>query len=159
MFDDDIQELIAAWLASGTIRPFDDGQPVFDTIERQFPIGLNRIAWEKVSSKQREEIFPVASGGKQPEDVERRLGACRERVASWLRTDGVALDAEIVWVGDNTDGGLSMTVETMLACFPKLFSLPQHAYVLPLDGAWCLNYVMEGELFYARAPRTGDGPK
>jgi hypothetical protein len=73
---------------------------------------------------------------------------------SWLRDEGILTGEEVVWVGDSTDFGLCMTAATLLECFPRLFSLPQHSYALPRDGSWCLNYVMEGELFFARAPEN-----
>ena len=134
------------------MREFSETQSVFDVIEKRFPAGLNRIAWEKVSSKQYEEIFPVATGGKKTEEIEARLSARRDHVVRWMQSEGISASAEIVWVGDSTDFGLCMTVSTMLECFPRLFSLPQHSYALPRNGAWCLNYVMEGELFCAKAP-------
>lgn len=151
MFDDDIREAVDRLIGSGEAREFSEIQPVFDTVEKRFPAGLNRIAWEKVRSKQHEEVFPVATGGKKTEDIEARLSARRERVRSWLRDESILADEEVVWVGDSADFGLCMTVGTLLEWFPRLFSLPQHSYALPRDGSWCLNYVMEGELFFARA--------
>ena len=152
MFEDDIRETVKPWIEKGEVREFPDTQPVFDTVERQFPSGLNRIAWEKVRAKQYEEIFAVATGGKKTDEIDARLAARRERVREWFRNEQIPTNAEVVWVGDSTDFGLVMTVEALLECFPKLFALPQHSYALPRDGSWCLNYVMEGELFFAKAP-------
>jgi hypothetical protein len=74
-------------------------------------------------------------------------------VKSWFDEAGVESAAHVVWIGDNTDIALEMSAEALLEFFPVLFSFPQHSYVLPADGAWCLNYVLEGELFFAKAPK------
>ena len=47
-----------------------------------------------------------------------------------------------------------MTIGTLLECFPEIFALPQHTYVLPETGSWCLNYTMEGQLFFGVAAKA-----
>ena len=151
MFDDDTRERLAPELEERTIVEFAEPQAIFDLIEKRFPVGINRIAWERVRAKEYAEVFPVATGCKKTEEVEERLVLHRNQVRRWVESAEIAADDMVAWVGDSTDIGFRMSVETLLACFPRLFSLPQHSYVLPKDGAWCLNYVMEGELFFAKA--------
>ena len=157
MFEDDVREVMQPWLNERVARECFETQPLFDTIEKCFPAGLNRIAWEKIRAKRYEEIFPVATGGKATDEIEAGLSGRRESVRTWFQNEAIAMHDEIVWTGDNTNFGLCMTVETLLECFPALFSLPQHSYALPRDGSWCLNYVMEGELFFAKAPESTEG--
>lgn len=153
MIDQYVRESVAVELSTGKIVEFSHTQPVFDLVEAGFPLGLNRIAWERVRQKDYAEIFPVGTGGKKIEDIESRLMQHRGQVEGWLNSAGISLDNEALWVGDSADIGLRMGIRTLFDCFPRLFSLPQHSYVLPENGLWCLNYVMEGELFFAKAPK------
>lgn len=153
MFDDDIRELVANELKDGHVVEFADTEPVFDLVDEGFPLGINRIAWEKIKDKKYAEIFPVATGGKKTDEVEARLVLRQEEVRGWVRSLSISLDEKVSWVGDSTDIGLTMSLNTLLNIFPRLFSLPQHSYVFPREGSWCINYVMEGELFCARAAK------
>lgn len=149
MFDDDILESVDAELKAGLVFTVDNVAPYIQAIERGFPMAMNRIAWEKRPDAQKLEVFPVRSGERHANEVERRLESLRGDVVKWLAQ--IEPSIEVVWIGDDTDIGLKMPLGCLLDRFPALFALPQHSYVVPTDGSWCLNYVMEGELFYARS--------
>jgi hypothetical protein len=145
-----LKEELAAPLASGAISVRVDVDAVFGIIGKHFPIGLNRIAWEKAAPKRRLEILS------EPREIESGelcsiLAAYKETIREWFAEEGIDPANRALWVGDDTDVALAMTTETLVEYFPVLFSFPQHSYALPEGGTWCLNYVMEGELLFAQA--------
>jgi len=124
-----------------------DPEPWFDAINARFPVGMNRIAWEKVARK---DWIAVLASPRQiaSDELERLLAIQRSTVEKWLLEANVALDSDVGWIGDSADKGLRMKCDLMLDRFPLLMSFPQHSYVLPVSADWCLNYVMEGDLFF-----------
>lgn len=148
MFDNDILKIVEVDLRAGLASTVEDVNPLFRTIERSFPTTGNRISWDGLSDVRRADVFPARSGGRHASEVQRRLEAHRATLAGWLESAGVAADVEVVWLGDDTSMGLRMPLGLLLDRFPALFSLPQHSYVVPIDGIWCLNYVMEGALYF-----------
>jgi len=142
-----IEERLRSEIDAGRISIVTDVEPWFDRIGSRFPTGINRIAWEKVANKAQVEVFSETRAVNSDE-LEVILGRHRSTIIEWFDRKGVDLDSEVVWLGDDTDVGLRMQVKVLVQYFPVLFSLPQHSYVLPLVGTWCMNYVMEGELFF-----------
>lgn len=151
---DFIKEALPQEFAAGRLVVLEAPDPFLDLLGARFPMGLNRIAWEKVPGHHR---LSVWDGGRDIESRELglRLAKCRVTMQEWLSEVGhhTADDStSVVWLGDMTDVGLEFSCEKSVELFPVLSSFPQHSYVLPRDGSWCLNYVMEGELFFGRAP-------
>lgn len=149
MYSNDILQVLADEREGGTVLVLQNAEPGFDLIEKRFPVGMGRIAWDKIANKRSLEVFPLDAGERDASEVAAKLEGVRERVAVWLAEAGVAPDERVIWVGDETDIGVETNAECALKHFAALFSLPQHAYLLGKDRAWCLNYVMEGELFFA----------
>lgn len=147
-----IEEDFAAEIEAGVFLLIDDTDSFFQKIGERFPIGLNRIAWDQIPKKQHIEIRPLESGSIAAEEVEKKLANQRQVVAEWLESEDVSRDEMVYWVGDDTSAALRMSVESLLRYFPGLFSFGQHSYVVPENASWCLNYVMEGELFFAISP-------
>lgn len=145
-----IQEELKSEVESGRISVVPDPAPFFGVLGRRFPIGMNRIAWEKVREMHRVDVLAqpreIAS-----EELRTLFVSHSAAVRSWLDAAEVAPLSRVIWVGDMTDVALEMSRERLLGLLPILFSLPQHSYALPPDGSWCLNYVMEGALYFARA--------
>lgn len=53
----------------------------------------------------------------------------------------------LVVVGDNAmDVALSLPLELVRRYLDDLLNMPQHAYIVPRDVAWCLCYRMEGDM-------------
>lgn len=130
------------------VRQVNDSRPFFDLLEKRYPIGLNRIAWEKHSGTARDEVFTGDESQKSSDEVRDALSARQQMVREWFDSAQVPMEASVTWFGDNTDLALEMPVARLLELFPGLFSFPQHGYALGENGDWCLNYTMEGELFF-----------
>lgn len=146
-----LREELESELRSGRVSVAGDPDQFFALLGKRFPVGLNRIAWEKVSNRRSVEVLPEPRAISSDE-LRTLLVPCRDDVQSWL--DDVELEEtgdQVVWIGDSTDAALAMSKSALLEFFPILFSFPQHSYALPRDASWCLNYVMEGELFFGRA--------
>lgn len=133
-------------IADGHIRAISP-ESWFDWIEARFPAGFNRIAWERVSGMQR---VAVLDSPRQitAEELQVLLAMHRCEVEAWLSEAGVEPDAELIWIGDNADQGISTKAAVALKQFPLLMSFPQHSYLLSPDAECCVNYVMEGDLFF-----------
>ena len=117
---------------------------------------FHRIDWEYVGEHKFEDVLGIADGRAISfiEQIE-KLGLIRNHLEK-LVSGGV--DEKIVWIGDGCDLRLAMKKETFLDCYPILFASPQHSYVLPLSCDWCLNYTMEGHLYFgysANSMKTG----
>jgi hypothetical protein len=145
-----LQEL-KLWIDAGQVQVEGGNQKYFDILETQYPIGLNRIDWRGVREHLSFDVFPIRKEPMAGDETEQRLASCLNMLLEWLKSSGIALQEQVVWVGDVSNISLHTTIETLLELYPLLFSWPQHSYVLPLTGQWCLNYTMEGQLFFGRA--------
>jgi hypothetical protein len=152
-----IKDRLARQINSGEVRVIVDTNEWYDRLARAFPTGINRIAWEQVASKKHVEVFSGARATSSDE-VEEMLATHREMIARWFIEMGIEQNSEVVWVGDDSDCGLRMSLRMFLSHFPLLFSMPQHSYVLSDRGDWCLNYTMEGELFFGMNGQSGRRP-
>lgn len=148
MFDEDIMEIADVDLKAGVAAIVHHVAPVFQSIERHFPTTGNRISWDELPEVRQADVFPARSGARHAHEVQQQLERQRATLASWFGGAGLADQVEATWVGDGTSIGLRLSIGLLLERFPALFSLPQHSYVIPTDGLWCLNYVMEGALYF-----------
>ena len=157
--DDDAEEILhdlSVWILKGDIDANRENQSLFDLIETKYPIGLNRIDWEYVDGHKFEDVLRITAGQTIlfSEQIN-KLGSIRNHLKNLVSN---SINEKIVWIGDGCDLRLSMKKETFLDCYPILFSSPQHSYVLPLSFDWCLNYTMEGHLYFgysANSIQTG----
>ena len=163
MIDHYIVDTVTRELDAGTIAAIEGAERYFDVIEGKFPVGLNRIDWERHPQARIITVFRDELQERHSDETALALSRVRDVVAGWFAAAEIDLAQSVVWIGDNTDMGLEMSAACLLEVFPKLFSFPQHSYGLPKDGAWCLNYVMEGELFFGiaddRGSTTGAGAR
>lgn len=123
---------------------------VVDVIESRFPLVGSKIDWDSVPGAivkrvmRRENDAYAASA----------LNFVRELLGAG-RIDG--LQAVLV-VGDGpVDVVLSMTVEVLMKCLARILDVPQHTYVTPPDGRWCIVMTMEGDLCFGVAPCAPPG--
>lgn len=125
----------------------------YDAISERFPIGMNRIEWQNVRLKEQIDILPEPREI-SAEELQGLLTQHMPTVRRWLDQAGVGPSDDVFWTGDMCDPALKMTAQLLVELFPVLFSFSQHSYALPEDASWCLNYVMEGELFFAKSAVT-----
>src|SRR5688572_21187378 len=74
----------------------------------------------------------------QQHELEGRLETHRTAIEGWFAEISLDMDTEVIWLGDDSDCGLRMSLGVFLRHFPALLSLPQHSYVVPDEGDWCL---------------------
>lgn len=143
----DLLEELEAWVASGDIEVERSNEGYFSLIENNYPISVNRLDWSKVSHH-RNMLFRFSyTEGIHSDVLRERLADFRDSLSLWLEDLGVLQDDAVVFVGDDSEIATKMTVSVFLDCFPILLEQPQHGYLLPEDGRWCLNHTMESELF------------
>ena len=152
----EILQQLSGMIADGKIVVSQGNQVVFDLMETKFPIGLNRIDWEHVTETTFIDVLNLGDGQEigYDEQIE-KLNVIRKQLGQII--PNVPEDA-IKWIGDDCDLILTMDKNTFLSIYPILFSSPQHSYVLSSGCDWCLNYTMEGHLYFGRsanAVKTG----
>jgi len=64
------------------------------------------------------------------------------------------METEVLFMGDSVSFVLRMTLMTLSQYSPNLFSYPQHVYVIPEGGEWCMSYTFEDDLFFGLAPKA-----
>ena len=139
------------WLLAGRIEVEATNGAHFAMIEKNYPISVNRTDWSKVNHCRVAQFRQSFATQVDIDELRVALGEFRETLAVWLNDLGISKSDYVVYVGDDSDIALRMSVETFLECFPIVFEQPQHGYVLPDDGHWCLNYTMESELFLGKS--------
>jgi hypothetical protein len=143
----DLIEELGPWVSAGLIEVEPSNEAYFSLIEANYPISVNRLDWSKVGSHRVKRFTSPAAGQVGCDASRERLGGFRGTLSLWLGGLGVAQDDAVVFVGDGSEIAIKMKAKVFLDCFPILLEQPQHGYLLPEDGRWCLNYTMESELF------------
>ena len=138
------------WIVKDLIEVRLQNEEFFNLLEKKFPISVNRIDWSRVNPHR--EVF-FFSGKVEVKCAERQdaLAAFRDTLKKWLSEVGTRDSDVITFVGDDSEVAVRMTIDTFLKCYPVLLVQPQHGYVLPADGSWCLNYTMESDLFLGKS--------
>lgn len=147
----DVLEAVKHWIGTGQVRIEPESDKHYQLLGSKYPIGVNRIDWRGVREHQAFDVLPHEIEAMTADEHKKRLAECRNVVLEWFRSSDIELLDWVVWTGDTTNVSLHMTVQTLLELYPHLFSCLQHHYVLPLTGEWCLNYTIEGQLFFGRA--------
>ncbi len=147
-------EELEAWVSAGLIKVEASNEPYFSLIEGKYPISVNRLDWSKVGNHRVKRFRSPTAKQVECEALRERLGEFRGTLGIWLSDLGVSRDDAVVFVGDGSEIATKMKVEVFLDCCPILLEQPQHGYLLPEDGRWCLNYTMESELFLGEASKA-----
>lgn len=147
----ELLEELTPWIDAGRVKVDAETNNYFRLLGNKYPIGVNRIDWRGVRPHLAFDVFPIAREVITGEGKEKTLAECRNILLSWFNSNLIDLQERVVWIGDDSNVSLHTTIETLLEFYPLLFSWPQHSYVLPLTGQWCLNYTMEGQLFFGKA--------
>lgn len=141
-----LQEL-EAWVDSGSIEILPSTESGFSMIEENYPVSVNRIDWSRVKDHRMAEFRSAREKQIETDIIRQRLSDFRPQLERWLKELGISSEETVSFIGDDSDITLRMPVAVFLECFPILFEQPQHGYLLPANGKWCLNYTMESELF------------
>jgi hypothetical protein len=145
----EILEELKPWIETGKVKVDTETEKYFHLLGK-YPIGVNRIDWRGVRDHLVFNVLPVVRAAMTGSEHENKLSPCKGLLLDWFSSHGIDLRVPIVWIGDDSNVSLHMTVETLLESYPLLFSSPQHHYVIPVGGEWCLNYTMEGQLFFGK---------
>jgi hypothetical protein len=142
-------------LRSGVIRKTDDLDEGAALVNQRFPFLLNRIDWEKMPGHL---LLPAAAKtGDEARDPDRyfarRAPEFRAFIEDIANKHDIAMQTQVLFMGDSVSFALRMTLAVLTEYSPKLFSYPQHVYVIPESADWCLSYTFEDDLFFGFAPK------
>jgi hypothetical protein len=142
-------EAVRPWLNVGQIMVSRGNQKYFDLLQSRYPIGFNRIDWRFVQPHETVDVLSMQDRHTvQASEELARLKDARSVVEAWLLKSPTSATDPILWIGDACDLVLDTTQPVFLECFPQLFGIGQHSYVIPRSCEWCINYILEGELFW-----------
>ncbi len=142
----DADDMARAFVQAGIAKAV-TAQPFFDLLETWFPIGFNRIRWDMVEQHRFVKILPEPRSI-APHELRAALEKHVPLVRTWVREYGTGDHERVTWIGDSTDTGLDMPLESAVSALPELMAMAQHTYILCPARQWCLNYVMEGTLYF-----------
>lgn len=144
-----ILESVRPWITAGKVKVTSGNQKYFDLLESRYPIGLHRIDWRGVKPHESYDILPSQDRHTvRARDELVLLTNARSIIDSLLSKDTASAADLLVWTGDSCDLTLEASPRVFLECYPHLFGSGQHSYVIPPGGEWCINYTMEGQLFW-----------
>ncbi len=149
---DEIIAELSTLIEGGHIHVIADHRPWFDGVSDMYPFDRNRIDWRRTADMVTCDVVPV-DAVMADEELQVLLEEHCDLVALWFQNRGISQRQRVVWLGDGSDLVLGMELCTFMKCFAFLLSWPQHCYVVPLNRTWCLNYTMEGQLFFGRPKR------
>jgi hypothetical protein len=142
-------ESVRPWIAAGEVKVMSGNQRYFDLLESSYPIGLNRIDWRGVKPHEAYDVLRSQERQVvQADDELLLLENARSTIDAWLSIAIASESDHVIWIGDACDLAIETSRQVLLECYLPLFSSGQHSYVIPPDGKWCINYTIEGELFW-----------
>jgi hypothetical protein len=116
----------------------------FELLEKNYPIGLNRIGWEKVDKK----ILKILDNDSLNNEnvIKKEIEKFFKQIISSYPK---IVDEMVVAFGDEA---INQAYQMSFDLFQKFswdfFSLPQHTYVLTQTIIKCINFTFEGELYF-----------
>lgn len=141
---------LSADIAAGWVSVVEEA-PILSELHRHFPMGFNRIAWERVAHARR---VPAPHPRTVLADYLPAVLRYLEEFASAARI----LDEgqRVYLVGDSvTDVGFVMSLSTLKRNLGHFLCLPQSTYIVTTDFAWCFNYTFEDAIYFG--PSVLDG--
>ncbi|MDR2981915.1 MAG: hypothetical protein LBV12_06670 [Puniceicoccales bacterium] len=145
-------------LRSGLIRKTDDLDEGVALVNQRFPFVLNRIDWEKMPEHLLLPAVPKTSDEAHDPDryFTRRAPEFRAFIEDITNKHGIAMQTPVLFMGDSVSFVLRMTLAVLTEYSPKLFSYPQHVYVIPERADWCLSYTFEDDFLFGFAPKRNE---
>jgi hypothetical protein len=117
-----------------------------ETIESRFPFVNSKIDWDGVPGAIVRRFPPGWS-------TESYANAADRFVQELIDSRAIGASQVIVVVGEGpVDVALVMAIGVLSRCVRRILDVPQHTYVAPVDGGWCVLLTMEGDLCFGVAP-------
>lgn len=145
-FDQIIESKLKSCYTTDLIRVKRNSIDEFELIERLYPIGQNRIEWGDVK-------YTISKKVDLSDEINAKV-----QILSFLQEVKEVLNVSdeilILVFGDEAiENVYEMPFYILESNVIDFFGLPQHTYVIPLNGSWCINYTFEDELFFGISNR------
>lgn len=140
-------------LRSGVICRINEPGRYAALVNQRFPFVLNRIDWSKIPGYLLLPAAPKTNDEMRNPDryFERRATEFHAFINDAAAKHGIGMETPVLFMGDGNSFVLRMAFAALVEYSTRLFSYPQHAYVIPMNGEWCLNYTFEDDLFFGFA--------
>jgi hypothetical protein len=139
---DEFPEL-APFLEAGDIAIGNDFDALFKLVQKKFPILGTRIDWRAIPH------FHQHINAAYPDCLVEIRDAVSQLIDKYLPNEKRIVS---ICFDGGTDAVLTCSLDTLKKIAPDVFTTPQHIYVLPSDGSWCINYSFEDDLFFGFSP-------
>src|SRR5690606_17430218 len=121
-------------LNEGTVKYIEDSSRFFDKIIAVFPIESYRIDWDRLPHREKH--------------IDKNYPECKEDISKFVTdiffSEKIDQKSEVFVCFDGyTEGALSMPLSFFILYASEILTYPQHAYIIPENASWCLNYTME----------------
>jgi hypothetical protein len=142
-YDIEMERTFADLIESDVIKIL-DSEKYFKKLEKNYPIGLNKINWEKIDKK----IFEAASRNllNNKNYIKKKIEQFLNKVV--LSCPSISNELITVFGDEAIEQAYQMNFSIFKKYAYKFFCLPQHTYVLTETNLKCINYTFEGELYF-----------
>ena len=140
---DEFFESLEPLVRDGSVELLQDESPFIELIEKNFPFVGSQIAWSKVPGAVTKQV-----------DAQSFVKECIEFLEEQLKDAEISPSTNVVVLGDGAmDQAIATKVETLEAIMKDVLELPQHTYLIALNGEWCMTFTMEGYADFGRSPK------
>jgi hypothetical protein len=142
-YDKEIEAEFEEYIQQGVIE-ICNPNAYFIVIEDNFPMGLNRIAWEKVKEHHFLDLSNISTTKEQQK---------RKVVHDFFRNVEqmypIIAQKKFIIIGDNAlHQGYKMGWDIVQKSAHFFIDYPQHTYIIEEEGTICINYTFEDELYF-----------
>jgi hypothetical protein len=142
-FDNQIILSLRDEIASGDVEILRDQRYYQDILLASFP-NYGRIDWTAVPGASFLDVGRSCENWPEP---------TYSLLKSLIESGEVHSGDVVIYTGDSCENDFLMLVSTFLKCCTRIVMIPDHHYLYPLTGEWCLNCTFEGYLYFGKAPR------
>jgi len=139
---DELLSSLAPLIEKDLLEVFEDTELFFELIRQNYPICGSKIDWTMALGVVKE----VTSD-------DYFLRDCLLFVERLIASDEIAQTEEVVLLGDSA---MDFSVVTKVGCLAEslkyVLEMPQHTYIVPLTGEWCIAFTMENMMTFGRSP-------
>lgn len=129
---------ISPLIQSGKVLLLGDEELCVGVIEKSFPFVGAKIDWSQIPGA----VIKVAN----EQDF---VTECLEFLRFQIGNEGISPLAHVFIIGDSAmEKAMATQVRFLEALLMEVLELPQHTYIVSLNGEWCMTFTMEGDMAF-----------
>lgn len=142
--EDEFLSAMAPLIQEGSIELWGDETPFIELIEKNFPFVGSKIDWQQVPGVITKNINAHAF-----------VPECLAFIKDQLIRFEIPPLTKVVVIGDGVlNQAIAARVEVLELLMSEILNLPQHTYIIELNGEWCMAFTMEGYADFGRSCKS-----